>query len=88
MPRRKPGAPPIVQSLPQIVERREGPELQPHFEHRAAIGMLNSIKVLGPDMNVDEQKTRRQRQAQFDKIKHVLEDYAFCVETGTVIRVR
>ncbi|HSB47494.1 MAG TPA: hypothetical protein VLD37_05750 [Candidatus Bilamarchaeum sp.] len=62
--------------------------LEPHPEFRTALKMLNSIRVLGPDMKQDEKKTREARLQQFGKIKHVMEDYEFCEATGRVIRVR
>jgi hypothetical protein len=62
--------------------------LEPHFEFRTALNMINSIRVLGPDMQLDEKKTREARLREFGKIKHIMEDYEFCQESGTVIRVR
>ena len=68
------------------------PELKPalavHPEYREAVGMLNSIRVLAPDMSLDDAKTRDHRRAQFGKIKHILEGYEFCEARGIVIRVR
>ncbi len=62
--------------------------LEIHPEYRQAVDMLNSIKVLGPDMKPNEERTRAVRQREFDKIKHVLEDYELCADTGKIIRVR
>ena len=62
--------------------------LEPHPEFRTAVSMINSIRVLGPDMKVDEKRTREVRLREFGKIKEVMEDYDFCSETGKVIRVR
>ncbi len=75
MPRRK-KAPPAEQAP------------RDHDDFKVAIGMLNSIRVLGPDMLPDEPKTKAERARQFAKIKHVLEDYGLCPETGKIIRVR
>ncbi|MEW6722193.1 MAG: hypothetical protein AB1324_02950 [Candidatus Micrarchaeota archaeon] len=71
-------------------DKPDGPKnaLPVHPEFRTAVQMINSIRVLGKDMQPDETKTREQRQRQFDKIKHVLEDYEFCEVRGIVIRVR
>ncbi len=57
-------------------------------EFAVAVGMLNSIKVLGPDLKPDEERTRAVRQREFDKVKHVLDNYELCPETGKIIRVR
>lgn len=87
MPRRKlpePEAP----GAPRVVARLDGPELPPHFEHRAAVDMLNSIKVLGPDLSFNSEKTKARRLAEFGKLGHILEDYAFCEESGRVIRIK
>ncbi len=62
--------------------------LEVHPEYRQAVDMLNSIKVLGPDLKPNEERTRAVRQREFDKIKHVLEDYGLCAETGKIIRIR
>lgn len=64
------------------------PLLEPHFEFRTAVSMINSLRVLGPDRKVDQKKTREARLREFGKIKDVLEDYGFCEESGTVIRLR
>ncbi len=62
--------------------------LEVHPEYRQAVDMLNSIRVLGPDLKPNEERTRAVRQREFDKVKHVLEDYDLCPETGKIIRVR
>ncbi len=66
----------------------KGNGLRPHPEYVQAIDMVNSIRVLRPDMSLDKTGTWSQRRAQFDKMKHILEDYEFCEESGKIVRVR
>jgi hypothetical protein len=64
------------------------PALEVHPEHRQAVDMLNSIRVLGPDLRINEDRTRAERRSQFAKIKHIMDDYDFCEETGKIVRIR
>ncbi len=71
--------------------QREEPATRPpdrEEAYAAAVDMLNSIRVLGPDMKPDELKTRAERARQFAKVKHIIEGYEFCDESGRVVRVR
>ncbi len=80
----------VLPQLPAQAQAAPKPKiaLEVHPEYRQAVDMLNSIRVLGPDLKPNEERTRAVRQREFDKVKHVLEDYELCPDTGKIIRVR
>ncbi len=70
----------------KAAEPRPSPQRDPD-DFSVAVGMLNSIKVLGPDKIPDELKTRAVRIREFAKVKHIMEGYAISEKTGFVVKV-